>query len=489
MTCNCNKTNGNQPSSTTPRAKAPYNVTGCTTCKNKSKPSSLTDSLCNTHIYGDEYIMGFAWNKEVDCDSGLYKNHDFPVEILGWCPEDSISETTHPCNDDIKWERKGGYLIVRDRSIDGDEELMVDDGGQILYKRSSKIPAKALDAGYDARGLTGICDAIECCFDCKTIKRDPANGNKYTAYLPEMTVGDCFCYEELEDGTMHLDIKLEGTQTNSIKTSIEDCLIKADINVVDSSCITLAVTAAGLQAKPVISSDEGNILECRDNGLYAAAEKIDEALFALAAHTHDVPEAAAVDHTHEVADHTHDDIEQFNDCFLPQPFAVVYPTEPNLEEGIDFIVQGSLISNGFCAEKPLNFADLPQPSCEAPEGYCWMADIEIQSDSFGLVPEGSKTNVTMTAVFNGSTDTFAGTGTSASQSGYINELTGDGDDTVPDNNDTLKLNVSGLFNANQTGNTAGINYSICVAAGDFVSYQVGFNNIYITGRYFLTKCE
>lgn len=148
---------------------------------NRRVENTIINSVCNTNVWGDDFMMSFAWNDEANPETGLAISHLFPAELIGWCPKDT-PERCHPCDPNIRWERKNGHLIVRDVTIKGEKNVHFSDGGQIIMDLPSQVPSCALGPGYSAHDLCGLGDAIAPYFDGVTIKRDPTNNNKFAAF-------------------------------------------------------------------------------------------------------------------------------------------------------------------------------------------------------------------------------------------------------------------------------------------------------------------
>lgn len=156
-------------------ARKPNNFATTSSC------NSTINSLCNESVWGDEFMMSLAWNDEFFPELGASKSHLIPLELINFSPKDTLVKQIHPCNPNIIWERKGGYLYVRDTSIDGSPDLNYQEGGQIVMKLSSNIPANAIAEGYNANKLTGLVEAINNLLDGDTVFADPSNNNKITA--------------------------------------------------------------------------------------------------------------------------------------------------------------------------------------------------------------------------------------------------------------------------------------------------------------------
>lgn len=159
-----------QPQMTYSELSVPRNF-----CKFKNNNKQIKEET----QYLDEFLRNFAINNEYDEQTGLLKTHGIPSAYIDWCPKDTLKEQTIPNKPYIKWEIKSGYLIVRDTRIQGDRNLCVEEGGQIVIKRNFTIPICALSSGYPADWLVGLADKLTEYFDNKTIVRDKQT-NKFT---------------------------------------------------------------------------------------------------------------------------------------------------------------------------------------------------------------------------------------------------------------------------------------------------------------------
>lgn len=436
--CKKNKHVSAGPMEVAKLSSTPY-TQGCSDCQQTLPGYEAITSLCNTGIYGDDFMMSFAWNKQYLCESGTYKTHDFPVEIIGFNPKDTLMPTPLACSPHHMWERKNKNLIVRDTTIEGPEDLMATEGGQIVYKKSSVIPSEAIGAGYPASSLSNLCEAIAKCFD-GTIQPNSGCGNLLGVQKPQFEVGKCLT-KDPETGVISL--ALEGAQTSGITTEItSECKILSILKYRNTTCIELNIDSGGLYATPIIdNSDPDNILECTAKGLVAKVCDKEGIISSYIKSEEDAP-------------------------------------------GVDFSFKGDTLAEGQCIVAVKQFPSLPQPPKAAPAGYCWHADIHVQTNGANTLAlnSDSKISVTASIQFNGSTDTIVGNGYVAEDGGLV---LGDSPTSLQD----PKLNMSGVFNANDTGNTASVLYKICYQPGTDVSVQeFCFNNTFITGTYKLIKC-
>lgn len=177
MSCGCNTNKkGYSTSSSETKVKKPIFIVK----KSNSSDESIT-SKCNKTVWGDDFLMSFLWGDEKNFETGCSISHYIQPELIGWNPADTLVRTVCPCNPDYTWERKDGHLVVRNETIEGDEDELFESGGQVVMKLSSQIPSSAIGEGYSAYSLTGLGEAIGKYIDNDTIVLDPSNGNKMTA--------------------------------------------------------------------------------------------------------------------------------------------------------------------------------------------------------------------------------------------------------------------------------------------------------------------
>lgn len=439
--CGCNKTSYTAlDENQVRRVTKPYSAKSCTKCKTKASKSG--SNLLDTGLWGNEFIMNLAWNDEYDCTTNSNIEHGFPASIINWNPKDT-GETCLASNPDLTWQMDSGYLIVRDTTIDGSSDDLLENNGQIVYKESSLIPGSAIGNGIDAHNLVGLCDAMEKCFDNVSIFRNECN-DLFSVKMPEIELGECL---EYIDGKVTLS--LEGAQTNTIETTVEGCKVSSKLLYRSSSCINLEIDNNGLYAEPIFSKKEGNAATCEADGIYVPTSDLEC-----------VP-------TNIIS------------SFLPKQTG-----EPN---GIDFTIYGATNGQGSCLVGSYTFPNIQNPPKAAPDGYCWVAEVEVQTNGSNAYPlvDGHVIDVTMTVLFNGTEETYVGTPTTprpAQASGTVTS-------NDPEQLSNPKLNASGMYNAKTTGNSASIKLEVCYPDGvDITTQDFCFANAWITGRYLLIKC-
>lgn len=149
---------------------------------NEPNYKTAINSYNNNKVFLDKFLRSFAINDEYVVETGMIRKHGIPSAMLDWevfdTPEYDLENT---CN--FTWQYKNGELLIRDKKIEGNPNTDFGIGGQVIIRRSFKVPVSSLEGGYPANTLSGLGDAMAQFFDGITIVKDPSNNNKFKAKL------------------------------------------------------------------------------------------------------------------------------------------------------------------------------------------------------------------------------------------------------------------------------------------------------------------
>jgi len=227
MSCGCNSIKNSYTTSGSETKNQPDSVS--IVKKSSSKDIPVT-SKCNKGVWGDDFLMSFLWGQDKNFETGCSVSHFIQPELIGWNPEDTLVRTICPCSPTHTWERKDGYLIVRDESIDGDDDELYECGGKIVMKLSSQIPSSAVGDGYPAHSLTELGSALGKYIDNETIVLDPSNGNKISAVFNYNLYADINSNKKVfeEDLSVNKAYYNDGSLDNKIRVRTDGNTIMGD---------------------------------------------------------------------------------------------------------------------------------------------------------------------------------------------------------------------------------------------------------------------
>lgn len=185
---------------------------------------------------------------------------DFFCQMVDSCLQnsDSLCAYVEDCLETFNWDSivcVGLNGIPESTYEDGDSAIIVRDGS--CYK----IAWHCCDSSNGQNLIAGDC--IDITGDTISVKVDPSNDN-----LLECTSNGLFVDKNL-CGTYDVNDLTNGDYW--IINRVNECF-RVPVRLIGDNCVSMQLDAGAIRTGIIISNDNGNIVECRANGLYAKAK-------------------------------------------------------------------------------------------------------------------------------------------------------------------------------------------------------------------------